>query len=207
MLLKKFFRNITILNIALLFVIGVMLTYCFSPIRRTGAYSIPTIKKHIGFEATTTYAKTVPSISDYTVVTENNLFHPERKIPPEKKEEAAVLPRPDVVLHGTLITGDVSFAYLEDLRVPRNTSGRGRRQLVMKKGDVLSGFVLNDIKADRIVMVREQEEIVVLLHDVKKAKTTQQTPIQVSNPVRREEIGSRKAIDREAYDFFQRKRR
>jgi type II secretory pathway component PulC len=61
--------------------------------------------------------------TDYAVISENNLFHPERKIVEEPKEETQ---QPPVVvqeekvehpfaLRGTLIAGDLRVAYLEDL--------------------------------------------------------------------------------------------
>ncbi|MFZ3136940.1 MAG: hypothetical protein WA126_06065 [Thermodesulfovibrionales bacterium] len=97
------------------------------------------------------------------LISEENLFHPERRIPPEKKVEQP-LPKPEFVLYGTLITNDTSFAYLEDTKALRNTPGRGKRQITMKKGDTLSGFNLKEINVDNIVMARGEEKITIYLY-------------------------------------------
>jgi hypothetical protein len=110
-----------------------------------------------------------PSPVDYIMIGENNLFHPERIIPPEKKDEKA-LPKPELVLYGTIIGGDTRVAYIEDKKSPRTTAGRGPRQMVVKKGDVLSGFVITGIEPDRVVLVRGEETMTVHLSDESKRK-------------------------------------
>ncbi len=73
------------------------------------------------------------------MISEQNLFHPERKIPPEKQQEKAV-PKPDLFLYGTLITNDASYAFVEDKKAPYSTAGRGKRQTTLKKGDIWVGM-------------------------------------------------------------------
>ncbi len=119
-----------------------------------------------------------PSPADYAVISDQNLFHPERKIPPEKAEEKAI-PRPEVVLYGTLITDDMSIAYVEDRKAPYSTPGRGKRQIALKKGDHLSGYVLQQVEANRIVLVKGEDKIVVMLNDGEKRKGSE-TPTSPS---------------------------
>lgn len=111
-----------------------------------------------------------PSPADYAIIAEENLFHPERIIPPEKKAEQE-LPKPDFILYGTLVSEDASLAFIEDLKAPRLTPGRGKRQIVLKRGDMLSGFVLKEIEQDRIIMVRGEDRIAVSVRDAQKPKT------------------------------------
>ena len=106
---------------------------------------------------------------DYAVVSEQNLFHPERKIPPEKKDEKAI-PRPEVVFYGTLIMDDMRIAFVEDKKAPYSTPGRGKRQMALKKGDTLNGYILREIEAERIVLVKGEDKIVVMLNDGEKRK-------------------------------------
>lgn len=80
------------------------------------------------------------------------------------------MPKPEFVLYGTLITNDISFAYLEDTKAPRNTPGRGKRQIAMKKGDTLSGFNLKEINVDSIVMARGEEKITIYVYNTQKPK-------------------------------------
>jgi uncharacterized membrane protein len=106
---------------------------------------------------------------DYAVVSEQNLFHPERKIPPEKKDEKAI-PRPEIVLYGTLVMDDMSIAFIEDKKAPYSTPGRGKRQIALKKGDSLSGYILREVEANRIVLVKGEDKIVVMLNHGAKRK-------------------------------------
>lgn len=179
--LRSVFRNITVLNAGLLVCSILGAYYFFSPSSLHVLNLLPAAKGHFRDDyKLTSFESHLPSPADYGIVSEENLFHPERKIPPEKKEEAAPLPKPDFVLYGTLITGDVSLAYLEDLKEPRNTAGRGKRQLALKKGDMLSGFVLTEIETDEVVMMRGDERLTVSVDDSHrrnaKAPVAAQTP-------------------------------
>jgi len=111
--------------------------------------------------------------TDYVLVSEQNLFHRERKIPQEKKEEKpiAVVPPPELVLYGTLITDNLSIAYIEDKKNPHTTPGRGKRQTQMKKGDSVNGYVLKEIEPNRIVLVKGEEKLVVMLNEKDKIRS------------------------------------
>ena len=117
---------------------------------------------------------------DYAIISEQNLFHPERKIPPEKKDEKAI-PRPDVVLYGTLIMDDMSVAFVEDKKAPYSTPGRGKRQVALKKGDNLNGYILREIEANRIVLVKGEDKIVVMLNEGEKRKTGAAPALQATS--------------------------
>jgi hypothetical protein len=133
-------------------------------------YALPAGKKTIVIKEEKPPVIEIPSHMDYTMIAEENLFHPERKIPVEKKEEQP-LPKPDIVLYGTLITDDISLAYIEDLKAPFSTPGRGKRQTALRKGDTISGFTLKDVEADKILMVRGEEMMLVYLIDPSHPKT------------------------------------
>lgn len=111
-----------------------------------------------------------PSPADYVVIAEQNLFHPDRKIPVEKKE-AQPLPKPEFVLYGTVRAGDVNIAYMEDRKHPVSTPTRGKKQIPLQTGQSLSGFTLQTIEADKVVMQRGEEKIVVQLNDSHSPKT------------------------------------
>lgn len=98
-----------------------------------------------------------PPMQDFAVISEKNLFHPDRIIPAEKKE--ATIPRPEFVLYGTLIVDNVRIAYLSDKKAPRTTPGRGKRQVALKIGEVLSGYTLKEVLPDSAVMVRGDDRI------------------------------------------------
>ncbi len=169
MIFKRIVRNINLLNIILILT-GVLFAFHLSPLFAMKVkYALPPAKKLTEAASEKTSQPQTPSIAEYAVISEENLFHPERRIPPEKKE-AAPLPKPDFVLFGTLISDDLRLAYLEDLKVPRSTAGRGKRHTALKKGDTMSGFTLKEIEADKIVMVRGEEKIIVSINDTAHPK-------------------------------------
>jgi hypothetical protein len=106
---------------------------------------------------------------DYALISDHNLFHPERKMPLEKQPET-VIPKPDLFLYGTLISNDESFAFIENKKSPYSTAGRGKRQVTVKKGDNVSGYILSGIEANRIVLVKGEDTVVVMLNDKEKRR-------------------------------------
>ncbi len=186
--MKTIIRNINLLNVFLILIVILFSIYIISPMLDLKVkYALPTAKKTVGGEEESPAENQIPSITEYTKVSEENLFHPERKIPAEKKEEQP-LPKPEFVLYGTLITDDMSLAYLEDLKAPRNTPGRGKRQIALKKGATMGGFTLREIEVDKVVMVRGEEKIVVPVNDPSRHKERKEsaitTPTASKQPVK-----------------------
>jgi hypothetical protein len=182
MLIKPLVKNINLLNAVLLSVAAVFALYSLSPlldVRIKYALPLPGKSQVIAKEATDELQ--TPSVTEYTVISEKNLFNPDRKMPPEKKVEQP-LPKPDFVLFGTLITGGTSLAYLEDLKAPRSTAGRGKRQIALRKGDTLSGFTLKEIDADKVVMVRGDETITLPVNPRDRTAATAATPAAATPP-------------------------
>jgi hypothetical protein len=169
---KSVLRNINLLNCILL-ALCLILAYGFLYPQSEGKYSVdlPTAKKK-SLEKTQNESPKpqTPSPMDYVVIADENLFHPERRIPPEKKEEAA-LPKPDFILYGTLITPELKMAYMEDKKAPVTTPGRGKRQSAIKIGESLSGFTLKEVDATKVVLARGEETMTVLLDDSRAPKT------------------------------------
>ena len=188
MQIKRLIRNINMLNVALLTGALFFAFYFFFPaLDITAGFTLPAVKKSVTEKEETGTEIRIPSVTEYVKISEENLFHPERKIPVEKKadQQQQPLPKPEFVLYGTLITDDLRLAYMEDLKAPRNSPGRGKRQTALKKGDTLSGFTVKEIEADRIVMARGEEsiDVKVLGNTAKKERSIQTThPSQRSAP-------------------------
>jgi hypothetical protein len=177
--LRPVLRNINVLNILLLAIVAVFALRVFMPaLYQDIRYLLPPPKKSIEAEKEPLLQQKSPSLSDYMIISEENLFHPERKIPVEKKIAEQPLPKPEFVLYGTLIADDLKLAYLEDLKAPRSTSGRGKRQVALKQGDSLSGFSLKEIEAGKVVMVRGDDKIIVPIIDPSHAREAQATTAQ-----------------------------
>lgn len=175
--LKYVFRNLNLLNIILIATVVSFAQFVFFPLLNMNTkYNTPSVlKKAVDEKKEEAAAEAkIPPFLEYTVIAEQNLFHPERKIPEIKQE----LSKPEFVLYGTLIKDDIKLAYIEDRKAPRNTPGRGKRQTVLKLGDTMSGFTLKEIYPDKVVMVRGEENIVIKVidPDVKKERKVQITP-------------------------------
>jgi hypothetical protein len=172
---KLFSSNISILNLLLLSVVILLANYTILPIFNINfQYTLPAGKKINTDHSVNHFERQVqyPPLLNYMLIAEENLFHPGRKIIVEKveKKEEPPLPKPEIVLYGTLITDTTSVAYLEDLKAPRNTAGRGKRQLSLKKGDNLSGFILKEINADNIMLLRGEEKMTVSINESHQLK-------------------------------------
>ena len=171
------FKSINLLNLLLVAAVAVLAVYLLSPLLNMKmAYKPPAVAKQAAAPKEEIPAPVQsPPLSDYMVVAEQNIFHPERKIPPEAKDEKA-LPKPDIFLYGTLLTDNLRLAYIEDKKSPQSTPGRGKRQTVVKQGDVISGFVLKSVETDRIVLTRGEEQMIVYLSDAKKQREVVTAP-------------------------------
>ncbi|MGB9715547.1 MAG: hypothetical protein ACPL1G_03975 [Thermodesulfovibrionales bacterium] len=186
--LKVLLRNINLLNIILLVIALLIANYVILPLvnikvklNTITPKNIQETKEEIPSESP------AQSPSDYMMIAEHNLFHPQRIIPPEKKEEQP-LPKPEFVLYGTLISDDISIAYMEDKKSPRSTPGRGKRQTALKIGDSMSGYILKEIDQEHVLMVKGEESLIVKVIDpaMKKDREgsvpTPATQPQVSPP-------------------------
>lgn len=170
-------RNFNLLNLTLLAIIFVFAGYILYPMLSVDTRITPLpAKKSTGEEKEHRASENkIPSPLEFNVIADNNIFHPERIIPVDKKAEAP-LPKPDFVLYGTLITDDLSLAYMEDLKAPRSTPGRGKRITSLKKNDKMGGFTLKEIETDRVIMIRGEDKITVLINDQTHAKKRTETP-------------------------------
>ena len=177
--LKLLLRNINLLNIILIASSILIAGYVVLPMLDIKVKFTPATPKKI----LTTIEEIPPegqtqSPSDFLIIAEQNLFHPQRIIPPEKQAEQP-LQKPDFVLYGTLVADDISVAYMEDKKSPRTTPGRGKRQTALKKGDTMSGYTLKEIDPEQVVMIRGEETLIVKIIDpnVKKDREGGSTPI------------------------------
>jgi hypothetical protein len=176
--LRYVLRSMNILNLLLVTATVLLAIYLFPFVTMKLTYGSPKIREAIGAQLDKPEQGQSPPPSEYTLVAEQNVFHPERKIPPETIDEKdKEKQKPEIVLYGTLIADGMRLAYLEDRKSPQSTAGRGNRQTVAKQGEMVSGYLLKSIEADRIVLVRGQEQIIALVNDPQK-RTQKAAPNQ-----------------------------
>jgi hypothetical protein len=110
-------------------------------------------------------------IADYTLIGEKNLFHPDRVIPEEKKTSAPItLSRPELILHGTMMTSELKIAYLEDKKAAPKTPGRSAQYIVVKEGDNVSGYILKQITESMVFLANGEEQMTLYLDERKDRK-------------------------------------
>lgn len=176
---KVILRNINVLNMLLLAAAVILFFVLDYPLLGGQTSIVPVQAKETaapiqGEEKSA--AEAGASYADFLSIAEKNLFHPEREMP---KAEKAAVPRPELILYGTVITDDVSIAYVEDKKSPYSTPGRAKRQTALKKGGSIGGYVLREIEPDRIVLVRGEDKLVVRLEDnTEKRKGTDAGALQ-----------------------------
>ena len=224
---KFLLANVTMLNIILLATAGVFLFNLLLPQYKLNIFNpLPFAKKHLTHEKAEATLR-MPSISDFSIIGDQNLFHPDRKIPTvmEIKAEGKPLPMPEYLLHGTLVYDNASVAYMEDAKEPRNTPGRGKRQIALHINDTLSGFALKEIYTDRVVMVRGSEIMTVSISDshkkIKTGQIAQKAPVRgavaqsqgsqntvgaLKQPqVEKKTEPPRRMIDQDVFNFFEKR--
>jgi len=174
--MKHILKNINLLNLLLIGAILIFAVYTILPLLNMSVqFTLPSGKKLPVHKDEKIDESTLPSLTDYTIIADDNLFHPEREIPAEKTDSQPLL-QPEFVLYGTLITDGVRVAYLEDIKAPHTTQGRGKRQMALHQGNTLSGYTLQEIGSDRVVMVRGEERIIVSINDPAYKKDRKQSP-------------------------------
>ena len=183
--IKYLIQNTNPLNLLLLAIIIVIAIGVIFPLTRMNAgYVLPQVKTKIIEQEEKPEEKSNSILpSDYAMIGETNLFHPERRIPIDKKADE--IPKPELVLYGTMVQGGVQLAFIEDKKNPKTTPGRGNRQTVIKKGETIGGFVVSEIGTDRITLMKGDEKMTVLLAnggEKRKEQAGSQRPMQTTAP-------------------------
>lgn len=166
-------RNINLLNLGLLTAAAAAIILAALPL--TADVVVPAMvdgaAKAAGGQAETAPASgQVPAYTDYAMIAEQNIFHSLRKIPSEKKGDE-VLPRPELILYGTVITDSVKMAYVEDKKRPPAQPEQRKKQIVLKEGASLNNYVLKVIEKDRIEMVKGDDRVSFYLLDANKDRS------------------------------------
>jgi hypothetical protein len=170
-------KNINILNLLLLtatIFLFFKLDDSLSLIGQKVNFTIPKPKEVLIKNEEKAAAENSDNYSDYIVIAEKNLFHSQRRIVTEIKEEQQMV-KPEIILYGTLITEEKRIAYIEDKKNIYSTPGRGKRQIAIKEGDMIAGYKLAEVNNESILMVRGADKITVTLNTQKERKSGEAT--------------------------------
>jgi hypothetical protein len=169
-------RNISVLNLLLLAVaLFLFFAFAYPMINKKIKVTIPKTKDSIVQSVEKIVAESGLSYSDFASVAEKNLFHPERIISSTDKKDDQPIAKPEVILYGTLITGEKKVAYVEDKKSPYSTPGRGKRQIALPEGGTIGGYTLKEVRAESIMLVRGDDKMIVNLSDQKDRKPVEGT--------------------------------
>ncbi len=167
--LKNFSKNVTVLNLLLISIIYLLYAHTLAPLADNGSMSLPSAKAIPFGEMPKPAEIQSPSFSDFMVVGEMNLFHPERHIPTEK---AITESRPEIILYGTIVSEDMKVAYVGDKKIGSQTVGREKKQRAMKLGENIGGYVLKTIEVDSVTFVKGDDKITVSVKDGRNNRRT-----------------------------------
>lgn len=178
-------RSINVLNLLVLTASIGFFIYFLNPLLETPmSVKIPPSKEMSPGMTMMTSETKKPPIADYALIGEQNLFHPDRIIPEGKegKKAPASVPRPELVLHGTMITSGLKIAYMEDKKAAPKTTGRGVPYIVAKEGDNVSGYTIKQITEDMIVLANGEEQMTLYLDELKVRKGEITGPAKAPSP-------------------------
>lgn len=179
--LRSIPRNVTLLNVLLAVTLVLAGIGIICPaMRMSDRFKLPRIvPKETALAEKPGEEAAVPLPTDYAVVSEMNLFHPQRVIPIDAKKE---LPKPELFLCGIIMYGNQRVAFVEDKKNPTTSPGRGKRQAELRKGSVYAGYSVTEINADNIVLTRGEQSVSVYLMDQAKrgGKSTPSVPAEAA---------------------------
>lgn len=137
-----------------------------------------------------------PFPSDYLIIAEQNLFHPDRKLAQIDRNDTQPLESPDFIVYGTLITDEIRIAYVENRKKPHRTKGGGTRQISLHEGDTLSGYTVKSISQDKVEFENNGDIITVKVIDRSNPKTRKTTTVTTRKPGKFGEKIKRQKIER-----------
>lgn len=129
--------------------------------------------------------KDTTSIASYIIISEKNIFNPERKefSVTATLDQSKPMGRPQIILYGVTIKEDYQSATIVN---PGRPLRKGEREMItIKIGDRVGDYKLSKILPDRIMMETGEDSYEVLLYDstVPKKRTyvrTESKPPQVT---------------------------
>lgn len=168
-LIKTILHNFTLLNLSLLAILVILFfSLAYPLINEDVKIAIPK-PKAVRAQDEKKPVDNNTAYSDYFAVIDKNLFHPERMMPADKREEKQIV-RPEIILYGTLITSEKKIAYIEDKKNPFSTTGRRKRQVALALGSAVGGYTLQEVNPESITLVHGEDKMVINLRDQKDRK-------------------------------------
>lgn len=169
-------RRLLGLNILLAVLSLLFVTYIVRQVTQPGPVAAP--RPSAPTPAATPRAPApAPSPQTYSIVSARNLFSPSRSETTTTQaaiHAATAVRKPN--LYGVLLTDGLRIAYLEDPATRRVTS--------YQPGDSIGGGTVETISGDRIVILRPEGKMEVLLHDPSRPRAAAPPAVSAQAPPR-----------------------
>jgi len=137
-------------------------------------------------------AKTAVAADPYAVISEKNLFRPDRKEWVLEKTDSKMLDKKidtsKLELFGTIIIGDKKSALIFDKQINKKknkkvkTRNRNKKAELYSLGDYMGGYVISAIDAKRVVLDYYGEKVMLYLHEGKEPTKGDVTPLYEEKP-------------------------
>ncbi len=112
--------------------------------------------------------KNADSFRSSALIADKNIFSPERKDFPKPVQQANTRVRPQIILYGVTIAGDVQLATVVS---PGRPLKKGERETMsLSAGERIGDYKLASILPDRVVLECGEDKFEVLISDPKKPK-------------------------------------
>ena len=162
--------SVNVLNLFLFAAAGAFFLYFLFPLLNAPlSVNVPPAREIAAVTAVAASEQEKQPPADYAVIETQNLFHPTRVIPPEKTA-AQQVPRPELVLHGTMIAGGLKVAFVQDKKAAPTSPGRGVRQVALKEGESIGGYKLEQVTDKLIVLASGEDRMTLYLDELKERK-------------------------------------
>jgi len=134
--------------------------------------------------------KTAVAADPYAIISEKNLFRPDRTEWVLEKTDSKMLDKKidtsKLELFGTIIVGDKKSALIFDkqttLKDKKKRKKRNRKAELYSLGDYIGGYVLSSIDAKRVVLDYYGEKTTLYLHEGKEPTKGDVTPLHEEKP-------------------------
>lgn len=152
----------------------------------TGIAPSPSLSRGEGRDGVAA-ARVLATVDSYKMISENNIFNPERKDFPTAQPSLEIPKanlRPQVILYGVAIAADYQSATVSNFE--KSLRKEERESRTMKVGQKIGEYKLAKILPDRIALEGNGDSFEVLLHDSKKPNKieakTETKPAMVASP-------------------------
>jgi len=153
-----------------------------------------------------TIPQTPPRPDSNSIISEKNLFRPDRKdwvmddaTALGQKDKGAKKERPKLQLFGTIVIGDQKKAII---RMPQPAKGMANKEIYIP-GDYIGEYVLQEVDERKAVLDYYGEKVTLLLHEGKERPKGEKTEIETpeagkaTTEVRKEQVSTEKETKRQ----------